>query len=80
MSSTVAAVSTVMTYGIIEQAIFSGGNGIRQTVPVGIGSHVTLTAVLLVTPIRTVAEAVTAEASDDAVDTISTGEECRGAL
>lgn len=40
----------------------------------------TLTAVLLVTPIRAVAEAVTAETSDDAVDTIGTGEECRGAL
>lgn len=39
-----------------------------------------LTAVLLVTPVRTVTEAVTAETSDDAVDAISTGEERGGAL
>lgn len=40
----------------------------------------TLTAVVLVAPIRTVAEAVAAEATDDAVDTISTGEEGRRTL
>lgn len=40
----------------------------------------TLTAVVLVAPIRTVAEAVAAEASDDAVDPICTGEESRRAL
>lgn len=37
-------------------------------------------AVLLVAPVRTVAEAVAAEASDDAVDAIGAGEERRGAL
>lgn len=39
-----------------------------------------LTAVVLVAPIRTVAEAVAAEASDDAVDPICAGEESRRAL
>lgn len=40
----------------------------------------TLTAVVLVAPIRTVTEAVAAEASDDAVDPIGAGEESRRAL
>lgn len=39
-----------------------------------------LTAVFLIAPVRTVAEAVAAETSDDAVDAVSTGEECRGTL
>lgn len=43
-------------------------------------SYVTLTAVFLIAPIRTVTEAVAAEASDDAVDAVGTREECRGAL
>lgn len=34
-----------------------------------------LTAVFLVTPVRTVAKAVAAESSDDAVKAISTGKE-----
>ncbi len=58
----------------------SGDHGKRQIAFVTIGCHVRLTAVLLVTPVWTVTEAVTAEASDDAVDTIRTGEERRGAL
>lgn len=70
-------VSSVMTYWIIQQ---TSSHGLKHTVPVGSGSLAILTAVLLVTPVRAVAEAVTAEASDDAVDTILTGEECRGAL
>lgn len=44
------------------------------------GSYVILTAVFLITSVRTVAETVAAETSDDAVDTVSTGEECRGTL
>lgn len=52
----------------------------RQIATVEIGSCMTLTAVFLITPIRAVTEAITAEASDDAVDTISTGKECRGTL
>lgn len=47
---------------------------------IGFGCHVKLTAVLLITPVRTVTEAITAEAPDDAVDTIRAGEERRGAL
>lgn len=43
-------------------------------------SYVTLTAVFLITPIRTVTEAVAAETSDDAVDAVGTREKCRGAL
>lgn len=43
-------------------------------------AHQWVAAVLLVAPVRTVTEAVTAEASDDAVDAISAGEERRGAL
>lgn len=39
-----------------------------------------LTAVFLITPIRTVAEAVAAEASDDAVNAVGTGEEGRSTL
>lgn len=58
---------------IIEQTRTSVGHGMRHAI-------IGLTAVLLVTPVRTVTEAVTAEASDDAVDTISAGEERRGAL
>ena len=58
----------------------SGGRGMRQIATVETGCPVTLTAVLFVTPIRTVTESIAAEASDDAVDTISTGEECGGAL
>lgn len=34
-----------------------------------------LTAIFLVAPVRTVAEAVAAEASDDAMDAIGAGEE-----
>lgn len=44
------------------------------------GGCVKLTAVLLVTPVRTVVEAVTAESSNDAVDAIGTSEEGRGTL
>lgn len=44
------------------------------------GCDLTLTAVVLVAPIRTVTEAVAAEASDDAVDPISTGKESRRTL
>lgn len=58
----------------------SGAHDMRQIAIIGNGCRVRLTAVLLVTPVRTVTEAVAAEASDDAVDAISTGEECRGAL
>lgn len=39
-----------------------------------------LTAVFLIAPVRTVAEAVAAETPDDAVDAVSAGEECRGTL
>lgn len=46
----------------------------------GSGCHVRLTAVFLITPVRTIAEAVAAEASNDAVDTVSAGEECRRTL
>lgn len=38
--------------------------------------YVILTAVFLIAPIRTVAEAVAAETADDAVDAVGTGEEC----
>lgn len=43
-------------------------------------SCVILTAVFLIASVRTVAEAVAAETSDDAVDAVSTGEERRGTL
>lgn len=58
----------------------SGGHGMRQIAIVETGCRVRLTAVLLITPVGTVAEAVATEASDDAVDAISAGEECRGTL
>lgn len=50
------------------------------TLEASLRAHQWVTAVFLVAPIGTVAEAVAAESSDNAVDTISTGEECRGAL
>ena len=58
----------------------TGRDIMRHNAIIGIGCRVTLTAVLLVTPVGTVTEAVAAEASDDAVDAISAGEERRGAL
>lgn len=39
-----------------------------------------LTAVFLIAPVRTVAEAVAAETPDDAVDAVGAGEERRGTL
>lgn len=53
---------------------------IKQIAFIGFGCHVKLTAVLLIAPVGAVTEAVTAEAPDDAVDTISAGEKCGGAL
>lgn len=44
------------------------------------GAHQGIGAVLLVTPVRAVVEAVAAESADDAVDSISAGEKCGGAL
>lgn len=78
MTSSVAAVC--YDWGSVQQAMTSGGHGMRQIAIIGFGCRVTLTAVLLITPVGTVTEAVAAEASDDAVDTISAGEERRGAL
>jgi len=51
---------------------------IRQLDNNGMSCCARLTAVFLVTSVRTVAEAVTVEASDDAMDAISAGEECGG--
>lgn len=65
---------------ITEQTMTSGDHGMRQIAFIGFSCRVRLTAVLLVAAVGTVTEAVTAEASDDAVDAISTGEERRSAL
>lgn len=64
----------------VRVTMTSGDHCMRQIAIIGFVCCVRLTAVFLITPVRTVAEAVTSEASDDAVDTISAGEECRGAL
>lgn len=52
-----------------------------STLEASLGAHQRVTsAVLLVAPVRTVAEAVAAEASDDAVNAVSAGEERRRTL
>lgn len=57
-----------------------GDHDKKQIAFIRLVCYVTLTAVLLITPVWTIIEAVTAEASDDAVDSISAGKKRRSAL
>lgn len=64
---------------ILEELFYGDVGRLKRRHSLG-SCDLTLTAVVLVAPVRTVAEAVAAEAPDDAVDAVCTGKESRRTL
>lgn len=68
-------ITTIGRRWLMEYTMTCGGDMKSVTAIMGCGCHGRLTAVLLVTPVGTVAEAITTESSDDTVDPVGTGKE-----